>query len=61
MKSDLPAAPQGWTLDLVPRLWLVRHKVSKIEIHGTQTWIRDITVQERDGDHSDMIITPTGP
>jgi hypothetical protein len=51
----------GWTLHLVPRQWLVRHKVDAIDIGGAGRWVRSIAVVEPDGDRSDMIITPTGP
>jgi hypothetical protein len=50
-----------WQIDLVPKDHRVREKVDRIRILGTGTVISIIVVDERDGDRSEMTITPDAP
>lgn len=50
-----------WRIDLVPKARRVREKVDTIRIQGSGTAIGAITVSEKDGDRSEMTITPDTP
>ena len=50
-----------WHIDLVPKARRVRDKVDKILIQGSGTAIGTIVVSEKDGDRSEMTITPDTP
>lgn len=51
----------AWRLRLSPRNATVREKVSVIAISGSEEQLKLVEVRERDGDRSEMIITPVGP
>jgi hypothetical protein len=53
--------PDRWRMDLTPKDRRVREKVDQIRISGTGTVIDMIAVEEKDGDHSEMTITPDTP
>jgi len=53
--------PDHWQMDLVPKDHWVREKVERIRILGTGTVIGIIVVDEKDGDRSEMTITPDAP
>ncbi|HLZ64828.1 MAG TPA: LolA-related protein [Aliidongia sp.] len=53
--------PADWHLALTPLDRSVRDKVDAIRIAGAGTQLRAIEVHERDGDRSEMIVTPDGP
>lgn len=53
--------PDRWQMDLAPKDRRVREKVDRIRISGTGTTIDRIAVDEKDGDHSEMTITPDSP
>jgi Outer membrane lipoprotein carrier protein LolA-like len=50
-----------WQIDLVPKDRRVREKVDRIRVLGAGTGISIIVVDERDGDRSEMTITPDAP
>jgi hypothetical protein len=50
----------SWQLDLVPKDRRVREKVNHIRIAGAEAAIHNIEVDEKDGDRSEMTITPDG-
>jgi len=50
-----------WQMDLVPKDHWVREKVERIRILGAGTVISNIVVDEKDGDRSEMTITPDAP
>jgi hypothetical protein len=60
---DVAFASNGehWRLDLVPKARRVREKVDTIRIQGSGTVIGAIIVNEKDGDRSEMTITPDAP
>ena len=53
--------PDRWQMDLAPKDRRVREKVDRIRISGAGTIIDMIAVEEKDGDHSEMTITPDTP
>jgi len=52
---------EQWRLDLAPKSRRVREKVETIRIQGIGTAIGTIVVSEKDGDRSEMTITPDTP
>ena len=58
---DFKGAHDDWELDLTPKDARVRDKVSGIRIKGVELTLKTIDVSEKDGDHSQMVITPDGP
>jgi hypothetical protein len=52
---------QHWKMDLAPKARRVREKVDTIRIQGSGTAIGTIVVSEKDGDRSEMTITPDTP
>ncbi len=52
---------EHWQIDLAPRARRVREKVDQIRLQGSGTAIGTIIVSEKDGDHSEMTITPDMP
>jgi len=50
-----------WQIDLVPKDRRVREKVDRIRILGAGTVISNIVVDEKDGDRSEMTVTPDTP
>jgi hypothetical protein len=50
-----------WQIDLVPKDHWVREKVDRIRILGAGTVISNIVVDEKDGDRSEMAVTPDRP
>lgn len=50
-----------WQIDLVPKDRWVREKVDRIRILGAGTVISNIVVDEKDGDRSEMAVTPDTP
>lgn len=54
-------APDHWQMDLAPKDRRVREKVDRIRIAGVGTTINTIAVDEKDGDRSEMTITPDKP
>jgi len=54
-------APEHWQMDLAPKDRRVREKVDRIRIAGAGTVIDTIAVDEKDGDRSEMTITPDRP
>jgi len=52
---------EHWQLDLAPKARKVRETVDKIRIQGRGTAIGTIIVSEKDGDRSEMTITPDTP
>lgn len=54
----LEGTREDWHLALTPLDRAVRDKVDAIRIDGAGATLRRITVQEHDGDRSDMVITP---
>lgn len=50
-----------WQIDLVPKDHWVREKVDRIRILGAGTVISNIVVDEKDGDRSEMAVTPDTP
>jgi outer membrane lipoprotein-sorting protein len=57
---DLKGNHDDWELDLTPKNQRVRDKVDSIRIKGAELVLKTIDVAERDGDHSQMVITPDG-
>lgn len=57
----LSGVPEHWQMDLAPKDRRVREKVDRIRIAGAGTTINTITVDEKDGDRSEMTITPYKP
>lgn len=55
---DFKGTHDDWELDLTPKNARVRDKVESIRIKGVELVLKTIDVAERDGDHSQMIITP---
>jgi hypothetical protein len=53
--------PSDWHLALTPLDRSVRDKVDAIRIEGAGTQLKAIEVHERDGDRSEMIVTPDSP
>ena len=53
--------PDHWQMDLAPKDRRVREKVDRIRIAGAGTTINTIAVDEKDGDRSEMTITPDKP
>jgi outer membrane lipoprotein-sorting protein len=53
--------PDRWQMDLAPKDRRVREKVDRIRISGAGTIIDMIAVEEKDGDRSEMTITPDTP
>jgi hypothetical protein len=53
--------PDRWQMDLAPKDRRVHEKVDRIRISGAGTIIDMIAVAEKDGDHSEMTITPDTP
>jgi len=52
---------EHWQIDLVPKDHWVREKVDRIRILGAGTVISNIVVDEKDGDRSEMTVTPDTP
>jgi len=52
---------EHWRIDLAPKARRVREKVDQIRIQGSGTVIGTIIVSEKDGDRSEMTITPDTP
>ena len=52
---------EHWRIDLTPKARRVREKVGNIRIQGSGTAIGAIIVSEKDGDRSEMTITPDTP
>ena len=50
-----------WQIDLLPKDHWVREKVDRIRILGAGTVISNIVVDEKDGDRSEMTVTPDAP
>jgi len=50
-----------WQIDLVAKDHWVREKVERIRILGAGTVISNIVVDEKDGDRSEMTVTPDTP
>ena len=50
-----------WRIDLKPKTGRVREKVVRIRVQGRGTAIGAILVEEKDGDRSEMTITPDTP
>lgn len=50
-----------WRIDLKPKTGRVREKVVRIRVQGSGTAIGAILVEEKDGDRSEMTITPDTP
>jgi len=50
-----------WRIDLVPKTHRVREKVRGIRVQGSGTAIATILIDEKDGDRSEMTITPDTP
>ncbi|HEX4506690.1 MAG TPA: outer membrane lipoprotein carrier protein LolA [Alphaproteobacteria bacterium] len=50
-----------WQIDLVPKDPWVREKIDRIRILGAGTVISNIVVDEKDGDRSEMAVTPDTP
>lgn len=50
-----------WQIDLVPKARRVREKVDRIRVLGSGTVIGAIQIAEKDGDRSEMTITPDTP
>jgi outer membrane lipoprotein-sorting protein len=50
-----------WELALTPKNARVRDKVDSIRIKGAELVLKTIDVDEKDGDHSQMVITPDTP
>jgi hypothetical protein len=53
--------PADWHLALTPLDRSVRDKVDAIRIDGAGTQLTAIEVHEKDGDRSEMVVTPDGP
>lgn len=49
---------EHWQLQLEPRDAQLAASLARIEIRGEQAAVREVRVQQRDGDHSIMSITP---
>lgn len=58
---ELKGSHDDWELDLTPKNQRVRDKVDSIRIKGVELVLKTIDIDERDGDHTHMIITPDGP
>jgi Outer membrane lipoprotein carrier protein LolA-like len=52
---------EHWQLDLVPKDRRVREKVDRIRILGAGPMLHIIVVDEKDGDRSEMTVTPDTP
>ncbi len=52
---------EHWRIDLAPKARRVRDKVDGIRIQGSGTAIGTVIVSEKDGDRSEMTITPDTP
>jgi hypothetical protein len=50
-----------WQINLMPKDHWVRQKVDRIRILGAGTAINNIMVDEKDGDRSEMAVTPDRP
>ena len=50
-----------WTLTLRPREPRLARIVTRIDIEGSQGQVRRVEIQQADGDHSIMTITPASP
>ena len=58
---ELSGARAAWVLNLVPRNSRVQAKVRDIRIEGVAADLKTISVHERDGDQSTMLITADQP
>ncbi len=58
---ELKGSHGDWELDLTPKNERVRDKVDSIRIKGAELVLKTIDVAERDGDHSQTVITPDAP
>ncbi|EQD40329.1 transmembrane protein, partial [mine drainage metagenome] len=50
---------QNWHLVLKPKQERMSRIFSSIRITGSQAEVKSIEINQRDGDHSEMVITPT--
>jgi outer membrane lipoprotein-sorting protein len=57
----LEGSPDRWRLTLKPRDPELAKIVSRIEIGGSQARVQRIDIQQADGDHSLMVVTPVAP
>ena len=55
---EFSGARADWHLSLTPKNPTVRQRVDLIRISGTDATLKMVEVQEHDGDHSVMIVTP---
>ncbi len=55
---EFSGAREAWVLNLVPRNPRVQEKVQDIRIEGAAADLKTLSVHERDGDQSTMLITP---
>lgn len=53
--------PDRWQMDLLPQDRRVREKIDRIRISGTGATIDMISVEEKDGDRSEMTVTQDTP
>jgi len=53
--------PDRWRMDLLPQDRRVREKIDRIRISGTGITIDMISVEEKDGDRSEMTVTQDTP
>jgi outer membrane lipoprotein-sorting protein len=58
---DFAGGRADWRLTLKPRNPAVRQRVDLIRLSGSGTAVGMVEVQEKDGDHSVMIVTPDAP
>ena len=57
---DFKSSRAAWQLKLTPRNQAVHEKIDDILIRGTDAILKRVEVHEKDGDRSEMIITPDG-
>jgi hypothetical protein len=57
----LEGSRADWRLFLVPKAEAVRDLVDRIRIAGAGNVMKTIEVHEKDGDRSEMTVTPDGP
>lgn len=60
-RVDFSVGTGGWTLHLVPRQAAMAKKVAAITIHGRGTTLATVRIEQANGDHSVMQITPEPP
>lgn len=56
---ELNGSVEHWQLVLTPKQERMRSIFSRIRIRGVQAELKTIDIEQRDGDHSEMVITPT--